>query len=108
MKFPDLNTWHEVPEGATIPEGMRYAITYASGNVYVALCGDYVAVLPTQRHPSDIWVTEEPIPDPQEEIVLERARKMYAAVYPGRWDWESANRQTAWIQLARKYKEVEG
>ena len=111
MNFPDFNTWHKVPKGATIPAGTpfwRYDPKGGAGR-YLGRGVGYGAG-PEERWPDDDYFTEEPIPDPDESATWARAERMHSAVCPSlddAWDWNSGDAKYRWYDLAKKYVEKE-
>ena len=109
MNFPDFNTWHKVPENATLPAGTPYWRIHqdTARGYYVRTGISYDRNLPSMD--SDYY-TEQPIPDPGEAAIWERAERMYSAVYSSlddAWDWNSGDAKYRWYALAKKYVEKE-
>ena len=59
--WPDLSGWHPLPEGGTIPKGMRYAVLYTTGSLYI-YTGDDDFTPPDSA--CDRFRTERPVPVP--------------------------------------------
>lgn len=109
MNFPNFNTWHKVPKDATIPAGTPYwqVEPDTTSGVYIGRGLSHDCDL--RSLPSDYY-TEQPIPDPTEAAIWERAERMYSAVYPSlddAWDWNSGDAKYRWYALAKKYVEKE-
>lgn len=106
-RFPDFNTWHEVPLDATIPARTPFFAGYR-GMVYefhpMGLDGP---ISPFVRAESREYYTEKPILSPEEEKVEERARTMYYMVGGIGWEYEGPAVRDNWLNLARKYVEKE-
>ena len=108
-RFPDFNTWHKVPGNATIPAGTpfwRYDPEEDEGR-YFGQGVDYDIGL-AERWSDEDYYTEQPIPDPGEAAIWERAERMYSSVYPSlddAWGWHSQDTKDRWYALAKKYKE---
>ena len=109
MNFPDFNTWHKVPKDATIPAGTPYwRIEHDTASGYYV--GNGLSYDRDLRSRSSDHYTEQPIPDPGEAAIWERAEKMYSAAYPSlddAWDWNSGDAKYRWYALAKKYVEKE-
>ena len=56
--LPDLSQWHEVPDGATIPDGTAYVSTWEDGSLVSGRSGH------TQLPGDPRRFTEQPIPAP--------------------------------------------
>ena len=110
MNFPDFNTWHKVPKGATIPAGTPYwRIEQDTARGYYLGMG-----LSYDRNPlsmSSDYYTEQPIPDPAEAAIWERAERMYRIVHPSMdfaWEYQSQDTKDRWYTVAtEKYDERE-
>ena len=110
MNFPDFNTWHKVPKDATIPAGTPYwRIEQGTARGYYVGTGlSYDRDL--RSLPSDYY-TEQPIPDPTEAAIWERAKRMYRIVHPSMdfaWEYQSQDTKDRWYTVAtEKYDEKE-
>ena len=109
MNFPNFNAWHKVPKDATIPAGTPYwRIEQDTARGYYVGTGlSYDLDL---RGKLSVYYTEQPIPDPTEAAIWERAERMYSAVYPSlddAWGWHSQDTKDQWYNLAEKYVEKE-
>lgn len=76
--LPNLSEWHEVPRGATIPQGTRWAVLFYDGDINI--CAYEIDT--SCYSPETKFYTEEPI-----ERTL--AQVIEAAVNES-GDWESA------------------
>ena len=109
MNFPDFNTWHKVPKDATIPAGTPYwrVEPGAARGHYVGTGLSYDRNLLSM---SSDYYTEQPIPDPGEAAIWERAERMYSTMHPSlddAWGWHSQDTKDRWYALAKKYVEKE-
>ena len=108
-RFPDFNTWHKVPKGATIPAGTPYwRVDPGTDSGYYV--GTGLSHDRDLRSRSSDHYTEQPIPDPGEEAIWARAERMYSTVYPSlddAWGWHSQDTKDHWYDLAKKYVEKE-
>ena len=59
--WPDLSGWYPLPEGGTFPKGMRYAVLYATGGLYVSTADDDFT---PPESACDRFRTERPVPVP--------------------------------------------
>lgn len=111
MNFPDFNTWHKVPGNATIPAGTpywRYDPEEGAGRYFGQ--GVNYGIGLAERWSDEDYYTEQPIPDPTEAAIWERAERMYSAVYQSlddAWGWHSQDTKDHWYNLAKKYVEKE-
>ena len=109
MNFPNFTNWHLVPKDATIPAGTPYwrVEPGTDRGYYVGRGLSYDRDL---RGTLSVYYTEQPIPDPTEAAIWERAERMYSAVYPSlddAWGWHSQDTKDHWYNLAKKYVEKE-
>ena len=104
--FPNFNAWHKVPEDATIPAGTpywRYVSEEGEGWYYGH--GVHGDLDPSERHPFVDYYTEERIPSPEEEVIVNRSRNMYFLAGGTGWEYESLATKEKWHNLATKYTE---
>ena len=59
--WPDLSGWYPLPEGGTFPKGLRYAVLYATGGLYVSTADDDFT---PPDSACDRFHTERPVPVP--------------------------------------------
>ena len=111
MNFPNFNAWHKVPKDATIPAGTPYwrIVQDTARGYYVGTGLSHDHDLRSMS--SDYYYyTEQPIPDPGEATIWERAEKMYSTMHPSlddAWGWHSQDTKDRWYDLAKKYVEKE-
>ena len=59
--WPDLSGWYPLPEGGTIPQGMRYAVLESNGFVAVSTASRDHALIDATLYS---YRTERPVPAP--------------------------------------------
>ena len=65
MSLPDLSKWREVPRGATIPKGTRWAVLYGDGDFSV-----YDYLVDTSEYNSETkFYTAEPVERPLADVL---------------------------------------
>ena len=109
MNFPDFNTWHKVPENATIPAGTPYwLIEHDTARGYYV--GTGISYDHNLLSMASDYYTEQPIPDPAEVANWKNAEKMYRTAYSSlddAWEYQSQDTKDRWYALAKKYDEKE-
>ena len=112
MNFPNFNAWRKVPKDATIPAGTpfwRYDPEEGAGRYFGQGVGYGIGL--AERWSDEDYYTEEPIPDPAEAAIWERAEKMYRIVHPSMdfaWEYQSQDTKDRWYTVAtEKYGEKE-